>query len=156
MAKREAIHTGGCQCGEVRYALYSEPFNPHVCHCRMCQKASGGAFMAFASVNLENFAWTHGAPAIFKSSLVAERGYCRDCGTPLSYRNIENSWISLSIGGFDSPDAVQPALQLGAESRLSWFGKLHTLPEMITEAGFKPGDHRKFESRQHPDFETKG
>jgi hypothetical protein len=153
MGKREPHHTGGCQCGAVRYALFAEPFNPHVCHCRMCQKASGGAFMPFAAVNLENFAWTRGTPGIFRSSLAAERGFCRECGTPLSFRNIENAWINLTIGSFDLPDAVQPALQLGAESKISWFGKLHTLPEMITEAGFKSGDHRKFASRQHPDFE---
>ena len=47
---RKPLHTGGCQCGAVRYALYAEPTNPHVCHCRMCQKASGGYFGAFAGV----------------------------------------------------------------------------------------------------------
>ena len=154
MAKeRKVRYTGGCQCGAVRFALYGEPFNPHVCHCRMCQKASGGAFMPFASVNLESFAWAHGAPAVFKSSLAVERGYCRDCGTPLSYRNIENAWISIAIGSFDDPEQAAPAIQLGVESRLSWFSKLHALPEVITEAGFKSGDHRKYASRQHPDFE---
>jgi hypothetical protein len=40
-ATRKPVYTGGCQCGAVRYALYSEPTNPHVCHCRMCQKAFG-------------------------------------------------------------------------------------------------------------------
>ena len=43
---REPVHTGGCQCGAVRYALYAEPTNPHVCHCRMCQKAFGNVFAA--------------------------------------------------------------------------------------------------------------
>ena len=36
--------TGGCQCGAVRYALHEEPTSPHICHCRMCQKAFGSFF----------------------------------------------------------------------------------------------------------------
>ena len=39
--------TGGCQCGAVRYALLALPLEVSVCHCRMCQKASGGPIMAF-------------------------------------------------------------------------------------------------------------
>ncbi len=42
--------TGGCQCGAVRYALLSPPTNPHICHCRMCQKAFGSFFAPLAGV----------------------------------------------------------------------------------------------------------
>jgi len=45
--------TGGCQCGAVRYRLASPPTGENVCHCRMCQKAGGGPFMAFAGVQLD-------------------------------------------------------------------------------------------------------
>ena len=31
--------TGGCQAGAVRYVLNEQPPGPHICHCRMCQKA---------------------------------------------------------------------------------------------------------------------
>lgn len=31
--------SGGCQCGAVRYRLHEPLSNPHICHCRMCQKA---------------------------------------------------------------------------------------------------------------------
>jgi hypothetical protein len=150
----DPLHTGGCQCGAVRYALYSEPFNPHICHCRMCQKAAGSFFAPFASVNLENFAWTRGTPGIFKSSPVIERAFCRQCGTPLAYRNIENPHISLTIGSLDEPERVQPAVQTGIESRMSWFSDLSELPEMETDIPQSPVERRKFESRQHPDIDT--
>jgi hypothetical protein len=39
------IHTGGCQCGAVRYRIEGELEYPHLCHCRMCQKAAGNYFM---------------------------------------------------------------------------------------------------------------
>jgi hypothetical protein len=34
--ERKPAMTGGCQCGAVRYALYSAPTEPSICHCRMC------------------------------------------------------------------------------------------------------------------------
>ena len=78
--------TGGCQCGAVRYRLDAEPVGSNVCHCRMCQKAGGGPFMAFAGVKLAELVWTRGAPKVFASSDIAKRGFCADCGTPLTYR----------------------------------------------------------------------
>ena len=148
-----ALHTGGCQCGAVRFALYTQPFNPHICHCRMCQKASGNLFQPFASVELSGFSWTRCNAGIYKSSLAVERGFCRACGTPLSYRNIENTHISISIGAFDDPAAIQPALQIGVESKIPWFGKLDGLAAMTTEDTCSAENAGKFTSRQHPDFE---
>jgi hypothetical protein len=95
---RKPRHTGGCQCGAVRYALYAEPTNPHVCHCRMCQKAFGSYFAPLAGVPLGDFAWVKGTPGIFKSSEVVERGFCRDCGTPLFFRYVDKDRISVSLG----------------------------------------------------------
>ena len=45
---RKPVATGGCQCGAVRYAFYAPLENAHVCHCRMCQRATGGVFAALA------------------------------------------------------------------------------------------------------------
>ena len=50
--------TGGCQCGAVRYRLEAEPTGVNVCHCRMCQKASGGPFMTFGGVRMAEFVVT--------------------------------------------------------------------------------------------------
>ena len=56
----------------------------------MCQKASGQPFMALARVKPRDLVWTRGKPTIFKSSNLAERGFCPDCGTPLTYRFLES------------------------------------------------------------------
>ncbi len=73
---RAAVLTGGCQCGAVRYAFYAEPRSADICHCRMCQRAVGNLFMAVTSVEQADFAWTKGAPKLYRSSSIAERGFC--------------------------------------------------------------------------------
>ena len=65
--------TGGCQCGAVRYRLEAKPKATSICHCRMCQKASGGPFTAFGGLRLGRLVWTRGAPKVFASSDIAER-----------------------------------------------------------------------------------
>jgi|SRR5262245_18870361 len=115
------VATGGCQCGAVRYALYVTPENAHVCHCRMCQRATGGVFAALAGAPKDAFAWTEGEPAFFASSNLAKRAYCRDCGTPLSFSyNQPEARFYVTIGSMDDPELAPIVKQYGVESRISW------------------------------------
>ena len=145
------LATGGCQCGAVRYAITGPFVNPHICHCRMCQKAVGNYFAALVAVQREDVRWTKGEPAVFRSSSVVARGFCRDCGTPLSYAPDNWPRIALSIGSLDRPEAVTPEKQFGVESRLPAFFLLHDLPGMRTEDFFPAGKMAELASRQHPD-----
>jgi hypothetical protein len=115
------VAEGGCQCGAVRYAFYAPLENPHACHCRMCQRAVGGAFALLAGGKKENFAWTKGAPDFFASSNLAKRAYCRDCGTPLSFAyDMEEARTYVTIGSLDNPNDAAIIIQYGVESRLDW------------------------------------
>jgi len=151
---RQPVHTGGCQCGAVRYALYAEPTNPHVCHCRMCQKAFGSYFAPLAGVRLGDLAWLKGTPGVFNSSHAAERGFCRDCGTPLFFRYSDRDRISVSLGSLDDPSRVAPARQFGIESRLPFVAALASLPGTRTEDDVSPEEMARLKSRQHPDAPT--
>ncbi|WP_163271577.1 GFA family protein [Chelativorans alearense] len=150
--------TGGCQCGAVRYALHKEPHNPHICHCRMCQKAFGSYFAPLAGVEMEDFEVTRGTIAIFKSSDLVERGFCRDCGTPLTFRHVEGtSHISIALGSLDRPERVKPARQAGSEGRMPWFAELTELESTATEETDPPEllDRIRHTNHQHPDHDTK-
>ena len=136
---RDPVLTGGCQCGAIRYALYAEPSSTDICHCRMCQKAMGNLFIAVAGVPLADFSWTTGVPAVYRSSSVAERSFCRDCGTPLSFRYLASDRISMTTGSLDEPALAKPTLQLGVESRVPWFHELLDLPSKKTSDDPPPG-----------------
>src|SRR5258708_23930343 len=94
----------------------------------MCQKASGAAFASFADIDRADFTWTRGKPAVFRSSSIAERDFCRDCGTPLSFRRIDGPRIEIITGAFDRPDRVIPTQQFRTESRLGCAVRAATLP----------------------------
>src|SRR5579871_5453960 len=107
--QRKPVLTGGCQCGAVRYALYVRPARAGICHCRMCQKAVGGPFFAWAESADTDIAWTRGSPAQFASSSAADRGFCRQCGTPLTFRYQKKPHhIDVTIASLDDPSAVRP------------------------------------------------
>jgi hypothetical protein len=117
----------------------------------MCQKAFGGYFAPLASVPLTDFAWLKGTPGVFHSSEAAERGFCRDCGTPLFFRYVDRDRIAVSLGSLDEPSRVAPAKQYGLESRLPFVATLTTLPGTRTEDDVSPAELARFKSRQHPD-----
>ena len=145
--------TGGCQCGAVRYALRSRPTGASICHCRMCQKAFGSYFAPLAGVPRADLVWTRGEPGHFRSSEAVERGFCRDCGTPLTYSVLEKDRISVSLGSLDDPSSVPPELQYGIGGAVPFFSSLHELPGRTTEDGTPPDLLARMASRQHPDHD---
>jgi hypothetical protein len=149
---RQACATGGCQCGAVRYALYVPPQKSHVCHCRMCQRATGGLFAALAGAPRADFAFTQGTPAFFASSNVARRGFCATCGTPLTFAYDDPAArIYVTIGSLDEPAAAPIIRQYGIESRLPWVQFCEQVPAEAT--GADPADAdllARIQSRQAP------
>jgi hypothetical protein len=148
MAASDKSLTGGCQCGAVRYEWRGEMAHASVCHCRMCQKASGQPFMGFAGGKQEHLRWTRGAPKVFRSSDMVERGFCKECGTPLTYAFDGTGNISVTINSLDDPEAAPPTKQFGVESKVSWADGIHALPGETTDSWLKAGS---LTSRQHPD-----
>jgi hypothetical protein len=153
--ERKTVLTGGCQCGAVRFAVYAEkPVRIGLCHCRMCQKAVAGPFISLADVRHEDFAWTRGKPATFRSSSIAERDFCAACGTPLSYRQIGGPNIELTTGSFDHPELVIPTYATGRESHLPWTHFIGELPGRTTAEASGAKEPTRIVSHQHPDHDT--
>jgi hypothetical protein len=149
-----AVITGGCQCGAVRYAIAGPLTNPHICHCRMCQKAFGNILAALVSTRKADLTWTRGQPGFFRSSSIVSRGYCRDCGTPLSVADDDSETIAVSIGSLDDPGLALPVRQFGTESMYPAFNTLHLLPGSRTADEVPPERLQRYKSLQHPDHDT--
>jgi hypothetical protein len=150
------VSTGGCQCGAVRYRITGPLASPHLCHCRMCQKAAGNYFMPLASAAHTAFRLTRGTPAWFQSSRPVRRGFCRDCGTPLFFETVGGGSIAVTLGSLDDPSAVPPITQDGVEGRVDFVVALGGLPERDSARDDLPGGLAAIVStnRQHPDHDT--
>lgn len=148
--------SGGCQCGAVRYRFTQRPRGAHICHCRMCQKAFGGFYAPLVGAPRAGFEVTRGEITLFRSSDQVERGFCRQCGTPLSFAYIDGDWMSVSIGSLDDPVAFPPIDQHGVESRLSWANGLGHLPDRPATEVQDPATAAFIAStnHQHPDHDT--
>ena len=147
------FYTGGCQCGAVRFHVEGALGDASVCHCRMCQKASGNFYLPLVSVSGAKLAWTRGAPKRFRSSNHGHRGFCAECGTPLTYEAPDG--VALAIGAFDHPEEVAPTRQWGIEAKLPYVDAVPALPARRTEADAAQAPFlAELVSYQHPDHDT--
>jgi len=142
--------TGGCQCGAVRFAV-TRLGRASLCHCRMCQKAFAG--IGGLLVTARDLQWTRGQPKHFQSSNKVRRGFCGDCGTPLTFEQ-ERS-IDVAICAFDDPAALPPTIQLTSELRIPWADALASLPPLPeSERATAAAHYAGIVSYQHPDHDT--
>lgn len=146
-------YSGGCQCGAVRFHVSGTLEDASICHCRMCQKAFGAYYAPLVSTRGATLTWTRGQPTRFASSNLVERGFCNQCGTPLTYEAPDG--VALAAGAFDTPALFPPRIQYGVEGRLPFVDALHALPTRRTE---QDAESLEFLSRivsfQHPDRDS--
>ncbi|MGH6762795.1 MAG: GFA family protein [Phyllobacterium sp.] len=142
--------TGGCQCGAVRYAA-SSLGRASICHCRMCQKAFGSFFGPLVTAHA--LIWTRGEPKRFESSNLVRRGFCGECGTPLTYECAGE--VEISIGSLDDVSVGAPVIEVNPENKVSFFAHLASLPdrepaEILASVEFQ----KRIINHQHPDRDT--
>jgi hypothetical protein len=122
MAK-DAIHTGGCLCGAVRYEASGPLRGVVVCHCGQCRKFHGH-LGAYTNVAREHLKLTkEGGLAWFESSSFARRGFCKRCGSSLFWERTGGDTISVAAGTLDAPTGLATTAQIftAAEHRGDYY-----------------------------------
>lgn len=87
MNPSETPVSGSCLCGRVAFEV-DEPVKwcGH-CHCHLCRRAHGAAFVTWFGVDEPQFRLTAGEADLrwFASSPEAKRGFCGHCGSTLFF-----------------------------------------------------------------------
>ena len=99
----------------------------------MCQKAFGNLFGVFFGLRGGSVRWEGAEPAYFRSSNIARRGFCRECGTPLSFEYLGSETIDLTVGSLDEPGRLRPVAHYGFEGHVSSFFTDDGLPRSRIE-----------------------
>ena len=120
--------SGGCLCGAVRYTVSGAPINVRVCHCRLCQKASGQPFFARALYPRDQVE-IEGETAGFRSSADLERRFCPRCGTGLFAARVSApDRFAVTLATLDDPGALEPEVQIWTSRRIGWVERLDEVP----------------------------
>ena len=98
-------NSGRCLCGAVSFTTANSNKEVGACHCELCRKWSGGAFLEVECAATATFAGQEFI-STYSSSAWAERAFCKNCGTHLFIRVIANSYdipegIGIPPGLFD-------------------------------------------------------
>jgi hypothetical protein len=116
--------TGGCLCGALRYRAEGEPKSQGLCHCRNCQRLSGGGHVGWlcfpeSAVTIEGatlaYATTGG------SGRTATRYSCPACGSIVYGRSEAMPGLAnLYAGSLDDTAQFKPQMAIFTCSRPAW------------------------------------
>ena len=126
------LMTGGCQCGRVRYRADASAAEAYLCHCRMCQRATGSISIAFKNIRKSDVSW-NSEPDWYASSPIARRPYCAACGASLGFEFPDSEKMDLTVAAFDDPSRFRPIHHFGAESLHRAWLNTEGLPEYRTD-----------------------
>ena len=120
--------SGGCLCGQVRYHLEEIPSRAVNCHCSMCRKHSGAAFLTYFVVPNGSLQMEGTAPVEFQSSAEAVRTHCGACGSPLTFIfNSDLGHIWITLGSLDYSNILQPQENWFVNDKVAWVTIDHSL-----------------------------
>ena len=137
----EAVRTGGCLCGAVRYESGGDPVFSLHCHCRDCQRQSGSAYIAAMRVPAARFRITQGTPKRYvtgsDSGNEVTRVFCGDCGSALYIQVATRpDLIGIRVGTLDDPSTFRAEADIFVKSAQPWDYMDPGLPKY---AAYPPG-----------------
>lgn len=112
---------GQCLCGAVKLHTDAAPIRAMHCHCSMCRRHSGAAFLTYVLFPASAVHFTGKPPVAYKSSDVARRSHCGNCGSPVSFvYETEPENIYIPVGILDQAASVIPSEHWYADCMLPW------------------------------------
>lgn len=130
------VATGRCLCGNLQFEVRGRRLWVAHCHCASCRRNTGSAVATFVGYRKEQLTYTRGERKLYASSPGVRRGFCADCGTPMTYEADRfPGEVHLYVSTFDDPGEFRPQLHVFFAERIPWLELEDDLPryEALTE-----------------------
>lgn len=126
---------GSCQCGAVQFSVDGDITDLSHCHCSMCRKLHGAAYVTIAGVIRDSFEWNVGRDALktYASSDAIDRFFCEICGSQLGcFYKPEPKLMYLAMGTVEGNPAHPPSYHQFVGSIAPWHEITDELPQWDT------------------------
>jgi hypothetical protein len=126
---------GGCACGAIRYQCDGDPIMMFQCHCRDCQRASGGPFVAAILVPIKSFKFLKGSPKYYSTPSTSGgqhvRGFCENCGSRLTggQKDRPLPYIGITVSSLDDPTWFKSQMHFFVSQAQPWDEMHDDLPK---------------------------
>lgn len=132
---------GGCLCGGIRFTVTLPTLFCGHCHCGMCRRNHGAAFVTWIAVPRSQVSIDSGAAQLtrFESSEHGSRSFCSRCGSSLfcvSSRHPEI--VDIPLASMDGPIDRLPESHLYSDDRAAWTIIADELPRLGGPSGLEP------------------
>lgn len=130
-------HEGGCHCGQLRYSFSTNPEFTFYCHCRDCQKTTGGPFSVELMLDKKSFEVV-GPRASYTttgdSGGAVHRWGCSACGSGIYLEcDSDPDYVFVKAGSLDDASWVSPEMHIFTSAKLPWVSIEDGLPRHETQ-----------------------
>ncbi len=144
-AVERKIVPGGCFCGAVQFEIELPTLFCAHCHCSMCRRPHGAAFVTWTAVPPQQFRITAGQEHLktFASSTLGRRQFCNVCGTQLfCWHEHEDAtdpdMIDITLASLHQPIDRAPDMHVFYDSKAAWSVVEDDLPKLGGPTGTEP------------------
>jgi hypothetical protein len=134
-------YSGGCLCGAVRFEVEVPTKWCAHCHCSLCRRAHGAAFVTWFGVENDRFRFLEGESDVgwYASTEEARRGFCRRCGSTLFFTS--ERWAGethIALAHMDGPIDREPTAHVFYDTHVPWIQLGDDLKKLGGASGTEP------------------
>ena len=133
--------SGRCFCGAVHFEIDLPTLFCAHCHCSMCRRFHGAAFVTWFGVPYPQFRLVAGDAELtrFRSSEHGTRSFCRRCGSTLFCESTNHpEWIDIVLANLDGPIDRTPEMHIFVDDGVAWGADAPGLRRLGGTSGLEP------------------